>query len=81
MKLPIVEKYDPVKHGSLGPCPWEITARQVKKEAKPCVIDFVVRDPFSAKPVGYCRTHFVSQLQTDEELRAALLAQLADKLL
>ena len=81
MKLQTVERFDPAKHGPPGPCPWQRTAQQVKPGSKPCAIDFVVVDPFESKVIPYCRAHFATQLESDERLRAALLVQLAEKLL
>ena len=80
MKLPTIERYHAEKHGKLGACPWQSTAQQIKPGCKPCPIEFVVVDPFS-HPVGYCRKHLATQLESDPRLRAALLVQLADKLL
>jgi hypothetical protein len=81
MKLLTIEKFDSAKHGDVGPCPWQMTAQQVRPGTKPCSIEFVVVDPFSAKLAPYCRTHLATQLEGDERLRAALLVQLAEKML
>ena len=81
MKLPTIEKFDVAKHGPAGPCPWQVTAQQVRPGTKPCTIEFVVVDPFASKLSPYCRTHLATQLEGDERLRAALLVQLAEKLL
>jgi hypothetical protein len=81
MKLPTIEKFDSTKHGNVGPCPWQMTAQQVKPGTKPCLIEFVVIDPFADNLAAYCRTHLATQLESDERLRAALLVQLASKLL
>jgi hypothetical protein len=81
MKLPTIEKFDSARHSDVGPCPWQITAQQIRPGTKPCSVEFVVMDPFANKPAAYCRTHLATQLESDERLRAALLVQLAEKLL
>ena len=81
MKMLTIEKFDPKKHGEAGPCPWQMTAQQVRPGTKPCPIEFVVVDPSVPKVAPYCRTHLATQLESDEKLRAALLVQLAEKLL
>ena len=81
MKLPTIEKFDSTKHGAAGPCPWQMTAHQVRPGTKPCSIEFVVGDPSASKVTSYCRTHLATQLESDERLRAALLVQLAGKVL
>ena len=81
MKMLTIEKFDSAKHGVAGPCPWQMTAQQVRPGTKPCPIEFVVVDPLASKVSPYCRTHLATQLESDERLRAALLVQLAEKLL
>jgi len=80
MKTLTVEKFDPAKHGVMGPCPLQITPKQAKG-VKACPIEFVVIDPIGAKVAPYCATHLATLLEEDERLRAALLVQLAEKLL
>ena len=53
MKLPTIEKFDSTKHGAAGPCPWQMTAQQVRPGTKPCSIEFVVVDPSASKVTSY----------------------------
>ena len=80
MKTVTVEKFNAAKHGALGPCPLQVMPKQAKG-AKPCPIEFVVIDPIGAKVAPYCATHLATLLEEDERLRAALLVQLAEKML
>jgi hypothetical protein len=80
MKMLTVEKFNAAKHGNTGPCPLQITPQKAKG-VKPCPIEFVVVDPNGDKIAPYCATHLATQLEEDERLRAALLVQLAGKLL
>jgi hypothetical protein len=81
MKLPTIERFDSARHGAVGPCPWQMTAQQIRPGTKPCTVEFVVVDPFASKLAPYCRTHLATQLESDERLCAALLVQLVEKLL
>jgi hypothetical protein len=74
-----IEKYDPNKFPDVRSCKWHQVRQVTEQNAKPCELRFVVCD--HGKQEGFCKHHFAIEMEENVRLRAALLAQLADKVL
>jgi hypothetical protein len=74
-----IEKYDSGKFPDIHDCKWHHVRLSTEQNAKPCELRFVVCD--HGKQTGFCKHHLAIEMEENVRLRAALLTQLAEKVL
>ncbi len=74
-----IEKYDPQKFPEVCECKWFRIRQGTEQNARPCEMRFVVCD--HGRLEGFCKHHLALEMEENYRLRAALLAQLAEKIL
>ena len=74
-----IESFDAEKHPAIQKCKWQLVRETVERDCPPCQLRFVVID--HGRQDGFCKHHLAIEMEENVRLRAALLVQLADRVL